>query len=167
MRLSPVLALLALPLGLPAAFVPAHAAGGRQSGAPVHIDTTNLTGEPSIAVGPDGTEYVVAPDGPGVRAPAALGGAGAGGSLVWRSTTHGRSWQLLGSDDVPTGGGDSDIAVTPDGTLFGSGLSYVACSTVSRSSDRGDSWLPMPLAGCGQMPLSNDREWTATYGNDT
>jgi hypothetical protein len=167
MRVRRAVALLAMPLGLAAAFVPVHAAGARQFGAPVHLDLDNVTGEPSIAVAPDGTEYVVAPDGPGVRTPASLGGSGVGGSLVWRSTDNGRSWRLLGSYDVPTGGGDSDIAVASDGTLYASGLSYLACSTVSRSTDRGNSWLAMPLAGCGQQPLSNDRQWTATYGADT
>jgi hypothetical protein len=161
-----LLALLLAPLGLAAVYAPAQAVDGRHFSAPVHIDKSNLTGEPSIAVAPDGTEYVVAPAGPGVRAPASLGGGGIGGGLVWRSTTHGRTWKLLGSYDVPTGGGDSDIAVAPDGTLYASGLSYLACSTVSRSTDRGNSWTPMPLAGCGQQPLSNDRQWTATYGND-
>ena len=128
MRVRRTVALLVMPLGLVAAFVPAQAAAVRQFGNPEHIDTDNTTGEPSIAVGPDGTEYVVAPDGP-----ASLGGSGVGGSLVWRSGDHGRSWQLLGSYDVPTGGGDSDIAVASDGTLYASGLSYLACSTVSRS----------------------------------
>ncbi|MDQ1697811.1 MAG: repeat-like domain, partial [Frankiaceae bacterium] len=144
-----------------------QAAGGRHFSKPVHVDPANPTGEPSMAVAPDGTEYIVAPDGPGARTPAALGGQGVGGSLIWRSRDHGRTWTRLGSYDVPTGGGDSDIAIAPDGTLYASGLSYLACSTVSRSTDHGDTWLPMPLAGCGRQPLSNDREWNATYGSDT
>jgi hypothetical protein len=168
MRLGRTLPLTAIVVSLAAVLVPTSAAaGGRQFGKPVHVDVANPTGEPSIAVAPDGTEYIVAPDGPGVRTPAAAGGQGSGGSLVWRSEDHGRTWQRLGSYDVPSGGGDSDIAIAPDGTLYASGLSYVACSTVSRSTDRGDTWLPMPLAGCGQQPLMNDREWNATYGNGT
>ena len=129
----------------------------------VVVDRVNPTGEPSIAVAPDGGIYVTAPDGPGVR----LGGTGAGGSLVWRSDDGGSRWALLGSSDVPTGGGDSDLAVTPDGTLVASGLSYVACSTVSVSRDRGAHFVPTPVAGCGRTPLSNDREWTAVDGNST
>lgn len=166
MRLRPAVLAALLPLGLVALAVPATATGSRQFSPVVHVDVTNGTGEPSIAVAPDGTEYIVAPDGAGLRAPSQLGGQGTGGSLVWRSTTHGKSWVSLGSYDVPTGGGDTDIAVTPDGTLYASGLSYLACSTVARSTDRGDSWLAMPLAGCGREPLINDRQWTATYGND-
>ena len=130
---------------------------------PLVVDRDNPTGEPSLAVAPDGGVYITAPDGPGVR----LGGTGAGGSLVWRSDDKGVSWSLRGSSDVPTGGGDSDLAISKDGTLFGSGLSYVACSTVSVSKDRGDTFVPVPVAGCGRTPLSNDREWTAVDGNTT
>ena len=169
MKPSRVLPLLGVTAALAAVIAPASAAGGRQFGAPVHVgpDSLDMTGEPSIAVAPDGTEYIVAPDGPGVRAPSAFGGAGVGGSLIWRSTDHGRSWARLGSYDVPTGGGDSDIAVTPDGTLYASGLSYLACSTVSRSADKGDTWVPIPVAGCGRTPVSNDRQWNAVDGNGT
>ncbi|HEU5033794.1 MAG TPA: sialidase family protein [Mycobacteriales bacterium] len=149
------------------ALVPAAAStGGRAFSTPVHVDLVNLTAEPSIAVAPDGTEYIVAPDGPGVRTPGSLGNSGFGGSLVWRSDDQGRTWKDLGNYDVPTGGADTDIAVAPDGTLYASGLSIVACSTVSRSTNKGASWLPMPLAGCGRQPLANDRQWTAVYGND-
>src|SRR3954451_13092195 len=169
MKPSRLLPMLAVAAALAALIAPASAAAGRQFGAPVHVgnDSLDMTGEPSITVARDGTEYIIAPDGAGVRAPAALGGSGVGGSLVWRSTDHGRTWTRLGSYDVPTGGGDSDIAITPDGTLFASGLSYLACSTVSRSSDKGDTWLPMPVAGCGRIPVSNDRQWNAIDGNDT
>src|SRR4051812_32261839 len=169
MKPSRLLPTLGVAAALAALIAPASAAGGRQFAAPVHVGTEalDMTGEPSIAVAPDGTEYIVAPDGAGVRAPAALGGAGVGGSLIWRSTDHGRTWTRLGSYDIPTGGGDSDIAVSPDGTLFASGLSYLACSTISRSSDEGDTWVPDPLAGCGRTPISNDRQWNAVDGNAT
>ena len=136
---------------------------------PIAIDHTagNSTGEPSIDVGPDGAIYVVAPDGPGVRAPGALGAPGLGGSLIWRSDDKGAHWSFLGSYDVPTGGGDTDVVVAPNGHLYASGLSYAACSTVSTSTNRGATFLPVPIAGCGQIPLANDREWNALDGNDT
>lgn len=166
MRLRPLALVAVLPIGLAAVVAPAAAGGSvRRFSTPVHVDLANQTAEPSIAVGPDGTEYIVAPDGPGVRTPSQLGSSGFGGSLVWRSTDHGRTWASLGNYDVPTGGDDTDIAVAPDGTLYASGLSAVACSTVSRSTDRGENWTPMPIAGCGREPLINDRQWTATYGN--
>jgi hypothetical protein len=169
MKTSRLLPLVGLVASLGAALVPAAASSGRQFSTPMHVstDTADYTGEPSIIVAKDGTEYIVAPDGPGVREPAALGGGGTGGSLLWRSTNGGRSWQRLGSYDVPTGGGDSDIAVTPNGTLYASGLSYVACSTVATSTDKGDTWIPVPVAGCGRTPLLNDRQWNATYGDKT
>jgi hypothetical protein len=141
----------------------------RHFSTPVHVDenAADATGEPSIAVARDGTEYIVAPDGAGVRAPSTVGGGGRGGSLVWRSLDRGRSWVFLGSYDVPTGGGDTDIAVAPNGTVFASGLSNVACSSVAASSDKGQSWSVDPLAGCARVPLLNDRQWTAVDGNDT
>src|SRR5205085_4811552 len=80
---------------------------------------------------------------------------------------RGHSWSLLGSYDVPTGGGDTDVAVAPDGTLYASGLSYAACSTIGVSTDKGQTWLDDPIAGCGQVPVLNDRQWTATLGSST
>src|SRR3954447_8591115 len=113
MKPSRLLPLLAVPACFAALLAPAQAAAGRTFGRPVHVgpDSSDMTGEPSIAVAPDGTEYIVAPDGPGVRAPSALGGSGVGGSLIWRSSDHGKTWARLGSYDVPTGGGNSDVAV--------------------------------------------------------
>src|SRR3954462_200914 len=95
MKPSRLLPMLAVAAALAALIAPASAGGGRQFGAPVHVgnDSLDMTGQPSITVARDGTEYIVAPDGAGVRAPAALGGAGVGGSLIWRSTDHGRTWQ--------------------------------------------------------------------------
>lgn len=149
---------------------PAGAAGSaRGFSKPVHVDTTigNQTGEPSIMVAPDGSEYIVAPEGAGFRTPTALGASGAGGSLIWRSDDHGRTWHFLGSYDLPTGGGDTDIAIAPNGTLYASGLSYAACSTIGVSTDKGQTWLDDPLAGCGSTPVINDRQWNATDGNGT
>jgi hypothetical protein len=162
------LALAMTAAGLVAGTVPMATAGaaGRAFSEPIPVDTVNLTGEPSIIVAPDGTEYIVAPDGPGVRAPSQATGAGSGGSLLYRSDDDGFTWSFLGTYDVPTGGGDSDIAVAPNGTLYASGLSYAACSTVAVSTDKGSTWVPDPLGGCGTEPVMNDRQWTTTYGND-
>ena len=151
--------------------MPAHAGStARQFSAPVHVDSSagNLTGEPSISVARDGTEYIVAPGGsPGLRAPAAVGGAGNGGGLIWRSSDRGRTWTWLGAFDLAGEGGDTDIAVTPSGTLFASSLSYDGCSGVGVSTDRGQTWADDPIAGCARVPAMNDRQWTATYGENT
>src|SRR4051794_4279585 len=141
MKPSRLLPMVGVAAALAALIAPASAAGGRQFGAPVHVgsDSLDMTGEPSIAVAGDGTEYIVAPDGAGVRAPAALGGAGVGGSLIWRSTDHGRTWQRLGSYDVPTGGGGSDIAGAPHGALFGFRVSYPPRPAISRRRGQGNT----------------------------
>ena len=150
--------------------LPAQAgAAPRHFSTPVHVDTSaaNRTGEPSISVAPDGTEYIVAPGGtPGVRAPVSAGGGGIGGGLIWRSSDHGRTWTWLGTFDLAGEGGDTDIAVTPRGTLFASSLSYNGCSGVGVSTDRGQTWSDNPLAGCARIPAMNDRQWTATYGEN-
>ena len=141
----------------------------RAFSAPIVVDKSaaNSTGEPSIDVAPDGAIYIVAPDGPGVRTPSALGGDGVGGTLIWRSDDKGKAFRFLGSYDVPTSGGDADVVVAPNGTIYASSLSYAACSSVGTSTDRGETFLPVPVAGCGQIPISNDREWQAIDGNDT
>ncbi len=163
MRRAPlVAALLGLAAAVAPTLAPATAAGERQFSPPRTVDPVHLAAEPSIVVAPDGTEVVVAPAGPGAR----LGGTGVGGDLLWRSTDHGRSWTRPGSYDLATGGADSDIAVTPDGTLYASGLTYPACASVSRSTDGGRTWLGLPMSGCARLPLANDRQWTATYGDD-
>lgn len=168
-------ALALVAVALAAAALPAatqSAAGAtpaRHFARPVHVDVSpaNATGEPSIAVGRDGTEYIVAPDGAGLRTPNALGAGGSGGSLIWRSQNRGKSWVFLGNYDLPTGGGDTDVAVTPNGTVVASGLSSVACATVAVSKDKAQSWRADPLAGCATFPLMNDRQWTAVDGNNT
>src|SRR4051794_27680712 len=75
---------------------PAATAPDRAFGRPVVVDESpaQSTGEPSLAVAPDGGVYVVAPAGPGARLPSALGGTGSGGSLIWRSDAHGASWSF-------------------------------------------------------------------------
>ena len=160
------LAICAVPLLLPPA---ARSADDRVFAAPLVVDHrgTESTGEPSVAVAPDDSIYIVAPDGAGVRTPGVTGGLGVGGSLIWRSDDKGKDWRFLGSLDVPTGGGDSDIVVAPNGTVYGSGLSYVACSTVSVSHDKGETFVPDPIAGCGKFPLMNDRQWNDVDGNNT
>lgn len=127
--------------------------------------TIGVAGEPNLAVGPDGTRYVGVlgcPDAPslGVEELAACRHG-----LVYRSH-DGQDWELLnqGSDrhlgDGPFANGDTDVAVTPDGTvhvlLLGSGTIHL-----HRSPDGGNTWTyEGTLANDGA-----DRPWLQTSPN--
>jgi hypothetical protein len=123
------------------------------------FSTTIVTGEPmtepGVAVAPDGTIYVDGPEGllshlPGSPSP------------VFRSDDGGTSWTKTPfslRENLP-GGGDSNIALDPtNGTIYMTDL-WLGDSTVSSSSDRGNSWLANPLQG---LPVQ-DRQWVATTG---
>ena len=146
-------------------------AGPPVFGQPVFVDGEDPSwgAEPSIRATADGTLYVTAPIG--------LGSGGVprvidsdetqvvrGGDMLWRSTDRGATWTELGSYDGAAGGGDSDITSTPGGTLFASGLT-LACITLARSADKGQSWFTNPVGGCGGT-LIDDRQWNDTYGED-
>jgi hypothetical protein len=112
-------------------------------GAPVTLPGSSQTGEPSIATGPNGELYVVAPT---------------NSTNVWRSLDGGASFQQvawsLGSS------GDSDVAVDANGILYVSDLFDNV--PVSVSSDQGDSFQSVvPTAAGGSI----DRQWLAARGN--
>jgi len=129
----------------------AHAA---TFGTPVVVSGDNAS-EPGIDVAPDGTLYVNAPVGLFSTIPGSP-------SDVFRSDNGGTSWTKLPASlkaNLP-GGGDSDIAVSADGTLAETDL-WLGSSTVATSSDKGQTWLANPLQG----ELGSDRQWvTATSG---
>jgi hypothetical protein len=122
---------------------------------------TTVTGEhmsePGIVVSPDGTTiYIDGPEGflsnlPGSPSP------------VFRSENAGATWTKTAFSlraNLP-GGGDSDVAVDPaTGALYMTDL-WLGDSTVSTSTDKGDSWLANPLQG---IPVQ-DRQWVASTGN--
>src|SRR3989449_4584984 len=139
----------ALALGLVVAPA-ARGAGG--FGAPVVVTGLDL-GEPGIDVASDGTIYVNAPPGLNVSGSP---------SLVFRSDDGGATWVETppgARADLP-GGGDSDLSVDPaTGTLYMTDL-WLGSATVSRSTDRGESWLANPLEGVGVQ----DRQWVASAG---
>jgi hypothetical protein len=123
------------------------------------FSTTVVTGEPmsepGIAVAPDNTIYVDGPEGllshlPGSPSP------------VFRSENGGASWSKTPfslRENLP-GGGDSNIAIDPtNGGIYMTDL-WLGDSTVSTSSDKGNTWTANPLQG----PAIQDRQWVATSG---
>ena len=133
---------------------PAGPAGAATFGTPVVVSGDNAS-EPGIDVAPDGTLYVNAPVGLLSTVPGSP-------SNVYRSDDGGTTWTKLPASlkaNLP-GGGDSDIAISPDGTLSETDL-WLGNSTVSTSSDKGETWTANPLQGV----VGQDRQWvTATSG---
>jgi hypothetical protein len=122
---------------------------------PPTIVTEQDLGEPGVDVAPDGTIYVNGPTG-------LLSNLPGSPSAVFRSTDGGASFIQTPPSlrALFPGGGDSDITIDPsDGHLAMTDL-YLASSTVSTSSDQGQSWLANPLQGV----VVQDRQWVAAAG---
>ena len=141
---------------LAAMFVWAPGADAANFGAPTVI-TGDDTGEPGIDVAPDGTIYVNAPSG-------LLSNLPGSPSFVYRSSDGGSSWTKLPAGlraNLP-GGGDSDISIDPNnGKLYMTDL-WLGSSTVSYSTDRGQTWTANPIEG---TPIQ-DRQWISTPGGN-
>lgn len=104
-------------------------------------------GEPRIAAGPGGVLYAAASQ-------------PLGRDTVFTSTDDGDSWAPLPGTNVPLGGGDDDIVVTPDGTLWLAGQEPGSlCESVARGVQSGQAFVTQPLA-CGSLG-SADRPWLA------
>ncbi|HWW91188.1 MAG TPA: sialidase family protein [Solirubrobacteraceae bacterium] len=119
------------------------------------VVTSEAMSEPGVAVAPDNTIYVDGPEGllshlPGSPSP------------VFRSEDGGTSWTKTPfslRENLP-GGGDSEVAIDPtNGAIYMTDL-WLGDSTVSTSSDKGNSWTANPLQG---LPVQ-DRQWVATTG---
>jgi hypothetical protein len=139
----------ALPLAAVAPFGSGVAAAA-SFGTPVVVSSDNAS-EPGIDVAPDGTLYVNAPVG-------VLSNIPGSPSNVYRSSDGGATWTRLPASlkaNQP-GGGDSDIAISPNGTLSETDL-WLGSSTVATSSDKGQSWTAQPLQGT----VGQDRQWIA------
>src|SRR3954464_15976461 len=123
-------------------------------GAPVLVSNDNAS-EPGVDIAPDRTVYVNAPVG-------VLSNVPGSPSLVWRSTNGGSPWTKLPASlkaNLP-GGGDSDIAIQPDtGALAETDL-WLGDSTVSVSTDKGQTWTANPLQGVA----GQDRQWVTAAG---
>jgi hypothetical protein len=109
-------------------------------------------GEPSVAFDRDGNHvYVVAP-----------GGGENGGVGFWRSGNRGRTFTKGRSLGSILGGGDSDVSVGPDHTVYIADLEVVA-NALCRSNDYGKSFDSNCDTGIAsnQTGPESDREWVS------
>jgi hypothetical protein len=123
-------------------------------GSPVIVTSANL-GEPGIDAARDGTLYVNAPTG-------LLSNLPGSPSDVFRSDDGGSTWTLLPASlkaNLP-GGGDSDISLDPQTGAIAETDLWLGSATVSKSTDKGQTWLANPLQGV----VVQDRQWVAQAG---
>lgn len=124
---------------------------------PVVMGEETRAAEPRVLIASDGTILVCAPRGV-LRY----------GTLLWRSTDGGATFEHLGTPtpaDGPylrapgrdIGGGDCDLAVDAAGTLYMVDL-YAAGASIAWSHDDGDTWDGVPLS---VLPGNIDRPWIA------
>jgi hypothetical protein len=106
-------------------------------------------GEPGLDIAPDGTVYATTP--------------GDGGAVLAKSTDKGATWTKLPTarstaTQAALKGGDSDVAIAKDGTVFAADLN-VDGITIFRSTDGGQTF-PHQVFVNG----TSDREWLAVDG---
>jgi hypothetical protein len=143
-------ALITLFVVLVAGPVAAHASFGSA----VVVTNADL-GEPGIDVARDGAIYINGPTG-------LLSNLPGSPSDVFRSDDGGATWNLLpaGLKANFPGGGDSDISLDPQtGALAETDL-WLGSATVSKSTDKGQTWTANPLQGV----VVQDRQWVAQAG---
>lgn len=117
------------------------------------IDETLDGREPYLAVDPDGRLFVTAMT--GTRAFPYV-------SRLWMSEDDGASWTVLDANPaLPTGqglgGGDSAIAIGPQGEVYVADL-WGQSMSVSTSTDHGRTWRTVPVSSAG---AADDRQWMA------
>jgi hypothetical protein len=133
----------------------AGAASARASfGSAVVVTSANL-GEPGIDVARDGTIYINGPTG-------LLSNLPGSPSDIFRSDDGGNTWTLLpaGLKANFPGGGDSDISLDPQTGAIAETDLWLGSATVSKSTDKGQTWTANPLQGV----VVQDRQWVAQSG---
>lgn len=142
------------------------------------FDDVRAGGEPVIAILPSGTILTSAhpgwthlhPKDPTTIVTDLLLPAN-GQSYLWRSTDNGTTWSHVNLvepvDNAPRsaalGVSDPEFTILEDGTVCMTDLIALASSSVSCSSDDGQTWLiGNSLASQGV----NDRQWLASTGNE-
>ena len=120
-------------------------------------------GEPSIAFDPsgDGHVYVTAPQFIPTAVDHALGAGpdSATGAAAWASADHGLSWPFAVNTGAANGGGDTDVEIGDDHSVYVADLEAVAAD-ICTSHDFGKTYQDCDngLATNQQGP-ENDREW--------
>jgi hypothetical protein len=132
-----------------------------------------LPGPPDVVFNLQGIEPRVKTDALGNLYAAAIQGIPAG-TDAWKSMDGGTTWQYLGQPDgaqiaaasggrgVGLGGGDEDLALTPNGTVYINSL-WLGSLTQSTSTDGGHVWTVNPVSS--DVP-EDDRQWIASHGNN-
>src|SRR3954468_17653388 len=132
-----------------------------------------LPGPPDAAFNLQGIEPRVKTDALGNLYAAAIQGIPAG-TDAWKSMDGGNNWTYLGQPDgaqiiaasggrgVGLGGGDEDLALAPNGTVYVNSL-WLGSLTQSTSTDGGHVWKVNPVSS--DVP-EDDRQWIASHGNN-
>jgi hypothetical protein len=117
----------------------------------VKVAPKNGGGEPSVAVGPEGNEYVSYPSDEGMS--------------FYRSFSGGRTWEPGAIADSFSG--DTTVNVDSSGAVYQGNLNGNLQGDVWKSFDAGATWPQKGVGYDGQdatgSPALVDREWTDAY----
>ena len=159
--------------GMLAAISPALGATGRAHRAPSFSKPVVLKGygggEPSLALDPNRPNYVyvTAPQGIPSVAGSALGISSPNGIGFWASHDGGRTFPVKANIGSDIGGGDSDVVVGSNGTVYVADLEAAGAS-ICTSHDHGRSWTSGNALSAAdkcngvttnQQGPENDRQW--------
>ena len=126
-------------------------------------------GEPSLSLDPSNSKnvYVTAPQGIPTGANAVFGGSTTSGVGFWASHDGGKTFPIAHNLGSSFGGGDSDVEVGADGTVYVADLE-AAGAAICTSSDHGKTFTSGNAAkssdNCQEVTTNqqgpeNDRQW--------